>query len=625
MSAVAGLDYVALLDRLERLGAAQVVFSEAPVGSALLFDRARRYGNVVFGRVPRPRPGAPDLVWLPALSPAASDLPVGISGIAPASGGIYRRQAVAWGDSGLPYLEIVAASELKGTDFMPPEGSYRVNFLAGEGYLPRVDSSAVLAGHIIPDLVLDRSVVVGSVVRVYNTGLHIPLRDQPMGVSLAEFQAYALDTLLRDAAIHTLPASATLPLLLALACISSLLYQWLSPRLALRVSAELLVLYVLLAWLCLARWYLWLPLVPIMLAHVVLGFAIFTYRRIVQDRSLAGRTVRVSARVNPSVTPAGFYAAHEPWQDIIRLTNQMLGLKRQVFLECIPGKTQVRVVATDNCTSEDIIERQRDYRNMPCATALETRAPVLLRERLFMQPLNEAEAQYLVPLLYISKPEGFWVFGMDPSQCDATADFHATVMHLASEIATLTLYRRQWHERQRRHSGFLMRTLRLESPQDPYQKLVRVSEQMEHRFNQMEGVSQAMVTAFVLYDPFGHVLYTNNRMQEWARQAELRLFDMTALDLVSALLRQKPGLARDYLRRLLTEREPLNTVIAMPGHEDNRYLLRIRALAQRDDAIDFGSPFELLGMLFEISDIDLPASLIPVNSLEGNLPSLSTP
>lgn len=601
-------DHLRLLDRLQHLGARQVVFSVTPDAQPAFFARAREAGNVVLGRPLRPQPRATDLPMLAPMPAAASGIASGISGVLASGDGIFRRQAVtilAGGRDASPrtLLEVVAAQEFLGAGFRSPKEPYWIDFSVDAGGLPRALAQDVLAGRLIPELLRGRSVVVGAAQPIYNAGLHIPLRDHGQGISLAEFQARALETLLQDSAPWRLPSWAVLLLLLGLAAVLTLAYQILDQVQALAFTLATVLIHVALAAIVLLLFRLWLPLAAILGVQLALGIVIFSYRKMVQDRALSRLLVHISARVSERAMPRSFYSSGDPWQEVIRLVKQTLGAERQIFLECIPGQVHVREVAADACTAEDIREMRRDYRRAPYVDALELRGPLALSERRFLQPAGDAEQQYLVPLLYAGEPIGFWAFTLDARGREDLSDVVNAAARIGEQIAELMFHRRQWNERQKRHGGRLAQTLRLVSPQDRYRELAQIQGQLEFRLDQMEGVGQALGTAFALYDLFGNLLHVNSAMEEWARNAGLRLFDMSALDFAITLTGRTTGFSRDYLRRLMIERAPLHVAISAPGRPEQRYFLQVRPVPRRRGATDTGSPFDLLGVLFEITDI----------------------
>ena len=603
----AGDEYwLTLLERLQSLAPSQIVFSSLPERvSPAFYQQAAEAGQVLFGRqlLQDPDDGSVTLSALPAAAQEASP-DWGVLTVAPSQQGVHREQRsrVALGSALLPVLEFKAA-EVAGRS-LELEETYLVNFLGGHNRIPVLAAERVLKGGGIAELVADKHVLVGFTDDVFLPGVHTPVSGAQDSIPVLMFQGYALDTLLRQQIPTPLPAWATMLIILVIAGFSVFIYQWLNLRMATWVSLVLVGFYVAGAGLLLILSLWWLPVVEMVITQALMFVAIFRHKAVREEQGLRQIALSGAARMEEHFTPPNFYSSTEHWAQVINLVNQTLDLKRAIFLERIPGDHRLREIRALNCSLEDIKEQRRDYERMPYSTAIEANGPVKLDVRMYME-VYEGEDQYLVPLLFAGDVLGFWAFGVESEKAAAIPMFLARVRDYGQQISELLYHRQQWLARQAQ-SNFLSQYLRIDSDNAVYKTLRDTSELMGRRLRSLEDVFDGLGTATVLYDLFGSLVQANKRMAELLQGANLPAYDMTALDLITAVSDMDAAQARHALRYVVLERGTVTLPGNVPGAEEASLVLNIRPLIHSEAAgVDDNKPrpFELVGILFELMDV----------------------
>lgn len=520
----------------------------------------------------------------------------------PSESGVARRQFVS--AKGQAALEFAAAQQRLG-DLGQQGDTYAVNFSAGHGYLPRANLELALKGMLIEELVRGRSVLVG--LGDQQVGIHTPLGEPAM--SLLEFQGWALDSLLQKRTVTWLGTPTTALLLLLIALPSAAIYIWSTLRVAVFVSAVLIVSYVGIAWVCLHLLEVWLPLPAMCLLQLVLLLGIFRLKENQREHALRELLVSSSVKLRERVVPVSFFSKKDPWTDVIAMVNQVLGLDRMIFLDRVEDDHRVREIAAYRCSLGDIGEKRRDYQRTPYSTAIELKGPLQLELRYLKEAGIADEVQFLVPLVFAGQILGFWAFGVRRARMDECVGFAAIARDFGEQIAELLYHRKLHREREADRNGggaLIVRTLGLRSGTSSHELLTPVLDLLGRRQDTLERVVNGLSTAFGLYDLFGHAVHVNGAMEAFARTSGLKLYDSSALDVIGALTGAAEDVARGYILTALTERHEVIVPVSL-GADGHAHLLRIQAL-EPDERVAVGgvqpaAPFRTLGLLLELRDI----------------------
>ena len=604
-------DWMLLLDTVQGLGARQVVLSELPpqVGTAF-FDQLLNFNNIVVGRTLKTQINGDDILTIDAWPAvlAGSDLPFGVMALPVAHHGISRAFAarVSVDEGELPSLA-VAASQARGIAVPIPLGNeYLINFNDGRDRLPRVSATHVLDKALIPELVAGRTVLIGVASGLSVPGIHTPINRGKEPLSLLEFQGYALDTLLDGKAIRKAGPAWVFGLLLITAFASLFIYQWFNVRPGGWFTAGMLLLYWGVGWCLLHYLCIWGPVLELTLSQTFLYLLIARLKITLNESALRRLIADSSGKLHASAVPDNFYNSPEHWTQVITLVDQVLHLRRLIFLEKIKGDHRVREVKALNCSIDVIDERRRDYERTPYSTAIAEGGPILLEKTYLTLLDDEEEDQYLVPLVFAGDVLGFWAFGVAPVNQAASVRFLESVAIFANQISELLYHRSRWIEQQDAQANVLGRFLRLEGGNPAYPQLRRFLELAHRRVSSMEAVFNSMDTAAIVYDLFGRVLHLNQRMEGFMRTMDLPGYELNALDLLIRLTDSDRGHARQLLREVIMENGQFQLPVTSLHGARGNYILGVRTVACNDNLVsgtDNATPFQTSGLLFELINV----------------------
>lgn len=604
-----GQEYAKLLQRLLDLGATRVVFTALPeTGREDFLRSVAGQPQVNFGRRVLGTEGVAAGLTLEPWPGTAAEIEQysGLVARPPAAFGLYRRQRafVSIAGQNFPALERLLAADAGLRSL--PNSPYLVDFAGGVNRLPMVSADRVLAEGLIAELVQGRYVLVGSRAGALGARLYTPARSPEGEISLLQYQGFALDTLLRGAAVTSAGPLLKLLAVLAIALLCLFLYQNVSCRLAGGLTLLLLGLYLACAWVLLSFAGTWIPVTEMILTHLTLFPLLFIRRAEVENLILQESLLRTLARLQERVFPPSIFQTQDYWAQVVALVNQSLELNRLIFLERIPGEHRLREIKAMNCSLEDIQERRRDYLRTPYSTAINHKGLIKLNKE-YLARTQIGEEVFLAPLTFAGEILGFWAFGIDSAKRQALPLFEEAVSAFAEEIGELLYQRQQWLARQQAGENSLARYLLLEGGPGAHRHLQTTLALLDKRLATLENIFEGLDTATILYDLFGRVIQVNRVMSQLLQEAGLAPFEMTALDFVGAVTGRDATEVRQLLEKTVLEHSSATLQGCLPADQERSCLLKIRPLQSRGGAtasVDGEShPFRLQGILCELVDI----------------------
>lgn len=569
-----------LLETLDALGARRVAFTFVPEGADL---GDRLWADRLFGIFPG------------AAMPAGVDpARLGMVALPPSHHGLSLAQPVA--AQGSPTLAALAAATA-------PEQPFWVNFNQGVDRLPRVTLERAQRQGLVADLARDRVVLIGLVDPVFGPFVHVPGQAAKERVSLLQYQGLAVDTLLGPGPVVPAGAAARLLCILLVAGFGLFAYQGLPLRFATPLTLLVLAVYVGLAWGTLLALRYWPPLIEGMLTQVLMFLLLFTRKSEREAQALQDSLLSTSVKLQERIFPASVLNSQDYWAQVAVMVNQILDLKRLIFLERVPGDHRVREVKAIHCSLQDIREKRRDYHRHPYSTAIDRGGPLQLPQD-YLAPGGQEEQQYLVPLTFTGEVHGFWAFGVDPVKKKNLPLFDEVVKSFGEQIGELLFQRRQWLARKEHEENLLIRYLRLEGGDQGYRSLNTAVALLEKRLSRLENLFHGLDTATILYDLFGRVVLVNQEMTRLMEKAELAPFAMTALDFTVAVTGVEQVKARRILEKIILERDDVALPAQLSGHPGRRFLFKIRPLRIEEKHQEGENyPFSLQGILSELVDV----------------------
>lgn len=576
----------ALVDALQAQGARRIVLTALPAQPAVLAALARE-PTLLFAVNTEAQYAA-----LLAAGVGAGQI---VSNRTPESTGAYVRSQRGRPPRAAmpPTLERRLAGDYAPDIALPRSGAFPIRYGRRAAGIALLRGSRVLAGDAAP--VAGRIVLVGRDLLPDEPGYYVS-PDPEWPRPLVEIQAHVVDALLNERVLRPLGGLPTMLLLVAVC----LLTLWLFPRLgvlfASAATAAHMLLWALLATLLIFAAGLWLPLVEILLAQATMLALVVSAIVRREERTLGEILHDLGTRLESRLRPTLSRSEQERWSAISSLTRQLLTLNRQMFLVPVSA-SHLRAVHADNCRFEQIVEPRRDYRRAPYSEALEV-GGLYAVQREFL-PREPDDVQYLLPLEFAGQLRGYWMFSVPESVAAQTTLLATTAEELARRLSEYL-----YHAAPAPPRGLGPWLARLFDPRSTraiYQRLRESLLSMDQRMQLRDRASASLMSAYWVFDGFGHLQLLNRAAESLARKQEIPAFELDAHGLLQRLLGGRMELARQVLDRALIEQTASVLPLAPPG-EVGLHVLHVTPLAGGAEREDRAEQAVLGGLLVEVID-----------------------
>jgi signal transduction histidine kinase len=621
--------WLAALDRLEAMGAGQIVFTFMPSGvSPEFYKRAEQINGVYFGRQ-RVKSGSiqEKLAFEPIPVQARSEsLKIGLQEIPPGSFGIRRFMQTYWEFSGQKHNHVIleAAQDRIGSR-RGVDQFILVNFMGGAVGIPSVDLKTLLSGDVITEMVAGKTVLVGFQVPPYFPDLRTPLTPGRPGMSPLQFYAYAFETLVSNKYIKCAGTWTTLALVILAVIISIIAYQMLTPLKSVVFAMIMAAISVTASWLLLRFFLIWIPLVEISTAGVLSLIAAIAIRARYQYLDGLKMLLGKSGRSQSRYIPERFFRSDEHWMQIANMVNQTLRLKRSIFFEKIEGQRRVKVIVSLNTSLSDIGERRRDFSRNPYATAITQRGPIKVNR--FFKSASEDEDQFIAPLTFSGLVLGIWAFTIERNANSEDSVALEAAEKFALQIGELLYRRRAWLEEETMRRYPLRQFLSLRAGQRQSEQLADFIDMQELRLSLLESTFDSLRSPALLADIFGRVLLVNEPMSALGKFVKTDLYQMTALDVVASFSERDPNEIRTSLSKVILSNKVVEFPVSISMDRlDMFYNLSVRSVRSHDKGLfmESGLPFSLHGLLIQMRDVSDPVDLMSVKErlIEQGMPHI---
>ncbi|MCX7721530.1 MAG: CHASE2 domain-containing protein [Verrucomicrobiae bacterium] len=603
------------IETLATLGAKGVVFNFVPTRTSReFFQRAADLRRVVFGRALQPAPDNPDVLQLEPWPAAAqdADLQWGVVCLVPSRKGVYRwhQTDVTVGTNSYPTLERRAAAMFGPiAAWRSVSGKYLIDFAGAPGSFPNIHLSRVLAGDLIPEMVKDRIVLVGWDDGLLGVQTPMSLGGEPM--SLLEFQANALQTLIEGHPIRVVRGVHALVLLVVLGIVSAFLYQRVSSVTGARVAAGMLVLCGLGGAVGLGYFGVWLQVGGLVVAQAAqFGLTLLVKSRMTQ-LALNEMRLRALNEIEERLGTQRSRLTSEFFDYVSDVLGRTLDAEQMVLFERIAGKKRLRELRAFNCGFEDVQERNRSLDAPLFARAVTNGRP--MRVSGFFKPRQPQMDEYLCPLIFAGEVVGMLAVGINPARAASIRNFNGVLMKVSEEVARL-LY-------QAKRAGPVMSFFgRLKAwfsanREDPiYQELRSTADALEKYHDVLDTVFSQISTATVVYDFFGCVLKANEPAIALMREENFAVTRGTAYDFLRLVTCKDDAQVRNLMRIVLFEGAPVSMSVTLPMQADKQFLLRLYPLKERKRTRLGPEVLSIQGLVCELVET---TSLTTLSSLKG--------
>lgn len=592
--------WLVLLEQIEKQQPKRVVFTFMPTqASSHFYDKASRYGNVVFGRRMVMSPNHEYTETLEEWPTNAKDqkLMFGVNRLPDSDGGVFRTQQkrVQINHQWYPLLEFAATQPDSSNQLSLPEAeSFRIDFSRGADSLPVLSLERALTGDLVPELIRGRIVLIG-LSDPEDNFIYTPLMTQHIKLTPLQLYGYALETLASDREIYVLRGFLALLLILTVIVLSFFVFQWAANKFLILLLATLLCINTFIAWFFLTFAGIWLPLAELWIAQVLVWIAYIYHHNKSEELQFQNMIIEMSGKLRQKLIPESFYNTEEPWLKITAMVNQLVNLDRSIFLECNKTKPVVRAVTAFGCRIEQIHERRRDYRRTPYTTAIEQNR--MIKVNGYLEQDAKGKQQYLMPLSFLGDVQGFWAFSLNDE--DAINERLESFLNgFGEKIAELLYHREQWFQQKNPAKNIFSRYFNLGIKKQLSQDLEKVLSLAERRLTATDDYLDHANIASIVYDLFGRALIINKQMLLLLNAEKILPYDSTILDLLRSLTATSEEHARHILQSLMIDNEELKLDVVFSHQPEKFYVLRLSAINTRQKDL-----IERHGFLCEVVDV----------------------
>lgn len=476
------------------------------------------------------------------------------------------------------------------------------NFSIHPDLLPNITADRALEGDLIQSLIVDKIVFVEVSPSGQYGRYHTADTLAQDYLSFVEMQALAVEAITHDLDLATLPTAVLIAGLIFAYFVAFFLLQVFTSNGILVFEAAQLVVGLLLAYLFFIGFQLVFPYGELFLIQVVALLHFLIVERRNEGQIVTARTAKLHARLNQRIVPQSFLQTKEPWTKLHILIEQHLQMRRSILLRRVESEHRLVEIHSLHCTIDDIEESRRDYQRSPYSDAIQTQRPYKIASKTYFKTTKAGEVEYIVPIVFAGNVQGFWALTIEPDENWNQQRFEQNVMSFAGELAELLYQRRKfvrWDKQERR---WLYQIINLTYAVKEHRELDSAIELLERRLALLQNVFSRNSSALVLYNLFGQVLLSNDKMDDIATALGLKFFTMSAHDALVALTGESSDIIKQIMRRITLQQRTMEWTISSPKLESD-YILRVLPIKGEASRSKEFSPFSLAGVLFEFIDV----------------------
>jgi hypothetical protein len=471
-----------------------------------------------------------------------------------------------------------------------------IDFKLAVSALPKFSAERVLSSDVMSEQLKNKVIIVGQTSSAFNVNIHAPkltgLNDPLL------LMAYAADSIEKTTTVIELKPSYSA--LIELALVISLLFsfQKLAVIYSFVIALASCLFWVVVSYLGIVFAAVYIPVGQYIIVIFSTLFSALIVRKLSEDKALTGVVNNIQQKMMGRFFPQTFIEQASPWDPIIQLISQQLDLEKSIFLARKEDDHRIVEIRAINCELDNIQEMRRDYKRSPYSDALKALGIVKISRPFFKNVLN-TEIEFMVPLVYAGDVRGFWALSVIPNETFDRHAFEKNVNKFAAQVAELLFHYHIYKTTQAKNQNLLNRlvSFKLHEPID--QQVKRSLNDMEQKLTTLELVFNHTRCATVLFNLFGQVVQTNAALEHFAKQHQLTIFEMTALDLLCHSCALDSEVAKGKLRYVTLNKADIH----LPAVLNNQhYVLNIKAIHTDGSQTASGEPFQVSGILFEFLD-----------------------
>ena len=462
--------------------------------------------------------------------------------------------------------------------------------------LPKFSAERVLNVDVMSEQLENKIIIIGQKAAAFNVFIHAPKVDGLNDPLL--LIAYLADSIDKQTTVKQLNSLLTIFIELALVFVLLFSFQKLSLIYSFIIALNSVLLWCLLGYFFIEFNQLFIPIGQYIVLTFITLFWVIVVRKMSEDNELNTVVNNIQQKMMGRFIPQSFIEQASPWDPIIQLISQQLDLEKSIFLARKEDDHRVVEIRAINCNLDDIQEMRRDYKRTPYSKALKSLGVVQIT-RPFFTHIKEGEIEFMAPLVYAGDVRGFWALSVIPNQYFNQQAFEKNVNKFAAQVAELLFHYHIFKTTQASNNSLLNQLLTLKLHEPISEQVKQSINEMEQKLTTLEMVFNHTRSATVLFNLFGQVIQTNASLEQFAKQHQLAIFEMTALDLLCKSCDLDAEIAKGKLRYITLNKAE----VALPakfGEQD--YTLNIKALHTDSSQAASGEPFQVSGILFEFID-----------------------
>ena len=462
--------------------------------------------------------------------------------------------------------------------------------------LPKFSAERVLDVDVMSEQLENKIIIVGQKTAAFNVFIHAPKLDGLNDPLL--LIAYLADSIDKQTTVKQLNSLLTIFIELALVFVLLFSFQKLSLIYSFIIALNSVLLWCLLGYFFIEFNQLFIPIGQYIVLTFITLFWVIVVRKMSEDNELNTVVNNIQQKMMGRFIPQSFIEQASPWDPIIQLISQQLDLEKSIFLARKEDDHRVVEIRAINCNLDDIQEMRRDYKRTPYSKALKSLGVVQIT-RPFFTHIKEGEIEFMAPLVYAGDVRGFWALSVIPNKYFNQQAFEKNVNKFAAQVAELLFHYHIFKTTQASNNSLLNQLLTLKLHEPISEQVKQSINEMEQKLTTLEMVFNHTRSATVLFNLFGQVIQTNASLEQFAKQHQLAIFEMTALDLLCKSCDLDAEIAKGKLRYITLNKAE----VALPakfGEQD--YTLNIKALHTDSSQAASGEPFQVSGILFEFID-----------------------
>lgn len=568
--------WLVLLDQLEKLHPAQIVFTSMPAGgSSAFYEAANRYGNVVFG-VTMVRAQGDELKDTLETWPSNAKgfhFSTGILELPTSLYGVIRSQQnqILIDQLWYPIVEAVAAERVTKNIALEKQGYFRINFSQDVTSFPilRLDDQTILT-NLVPELVEGKIVLVGVGESDVPT-LDTPLILKHIKITPLQLHAYVLDTLFSGRAIHPLSPGGSF-LLIFMAIVFGLLQFAIAPqRYFFLVLLVMMFFYILITWLLLSLANIWLPVTYLCLTQLIIWLVHIYALHNLERQKFKTMLLDLTTTLRHKLIPDYMHNEKDFWARIITIVAKMANVNRLILLERDSEKQRVKVLAQFGCDDHFKLHQTMDDREAPYAQAM-TQQQIISINHYFVGAENSM--QYMIPLLYLGEVRGFLAFCLQEGD-QINLNVESFLNSSGEKIAQFLSIRERRVTQRGITQKILFRLFNFDANRLISREFEHVLALAGRRLNADNDYADNLSIGSIYYDLFGSPLIVNKQMLFILNIEQLTPYKLNLAEFIQSLTGWGAERVRTVIKSLMVDLEPLAFDLTLPKQPDKSYMLRL--------------------------------------------------